>query len=79
MQVFIHEYLGTVVVALILAAVLTLIIVKMVKNKKAGKSSCSCGACQGCPNAACCHRQDGCGRYGHKDACDKETSESSPK
>lgn len=67
MQNFVHNYLGTIIVAAILIAVIVLVIVKYVKDKKAGESSCG-GGCNGCPNAEFCHRQDGCGRYGNKDA-----------
>ena len=31
----------------IVALAITLVIIKMVKNKKAGKSGCSCGECSG--------------------------------
>ena len=63
---FLQNNLGTIVVAAVLIALVISVIVKYVKDKKAGKSSCSCG-CEGCPNAGNCHRNDGCGRYGKQD------------
>lgn len=48
---------GTLLVgAVVLAAVLA-IVFKMVKDKKAGKHSCSCGCggCSGCGGNSCCH------------------------
>ena len=44
---------GTILVAVILAAIVAAIIYKLVKDKKQGKSSCSCGCC---PNSSRCHR-----------------------
>ena len=46
--------LATIIVFLVVALVVGLIIIKMVKDKKAGKSSCSCG-CGGCPMKDSCH------------------------
>ncbi|MEA4923511.1 MAG: FeoB-associated Cys-rich membrane protein [Eubacteriaceae bacterium] len=43
---------ATVIVALIVAALLALVIVKMVRDRKAGKSSCGC-SCSMCGNNAC--------------------------
>ena len=56
MQNFIHNYLGTIIVAVILVAIIVLVLVKYFKDKKAGKSSCG-GGCQGCPNADFCHKR----------------------
>lgn len=47
--------LATIIVSLILAAVIGLIIFRMVKKKKAGKGSCSCG-CSGCAMSEICHK-----------------------
>lgn len=41
---------GTILVCVILAAVIVLIIAWMVRNKKAGRSSC-CGDCKACTGA----------------------------
>ncbi|MDD7515583.1 FeoB-associated Cys-rich membrane protein [Ruminococcus flavefaciens] len=49
--------LGSIVVAVILIAVVGLIIFKMVKDKKEGKSSCSHG-CQNCAMHGQCHRTE---------------------
>ncbi len=50
--------MGTVIVAVIVAALVGLVVYKMIKDKKAGKGSCSCGGgCGSCPNACHCHPQ----------------------
>ena len=51
---FLSANMGTIFVILILAAVVGMIILKLKKDKKSGKSSCGCG-CGGCPNSALCH------------------------
>lgn len=51
---FIIENLASIIVLLIVAAIVTLVIIKMVRDKKRGKHSCSCG-CSGCPNSQSCH------------------------
>ena len=51
---FITENLGTIAVLLVVIAVVGLIVYKMYKDKKAGKSSCGC-KCSGCANAGACH------------------------
>lgn len=48
------DNLGTIVVGLLLAAVVTAITIRLKKNKKAGKNSCGCG-CQSCAMAGACH------------------------
>ena len=48
------ENLGTVIVAAIVLTVLTLVSVRMVRNKKQGKSTCGCG-CGGCAMKDRCH------------------------
>ena len=52
---WIIENLATIVICLALAAVVVLIIVGMVKNKRRGKTSC--GGCQSCPMSGSCHRK----------------------
>lgn len=47
--------MGTAIVLIILVVIVGRIIFKMVKDKKAGKSSCGCG-CKGCANASLCHK-----------------------
>ncbi len=57
MIAFLMENLSTIIVALILAAVVVLVIRKMVRDKKAGHS-CSCGgSCGCCPSSGMCHKQ----------------------
>ncbi|MCM1298188.1 MAG: FeoB-associated Cys-rich membrane protein [Firmicutes bacterium] len=46
--------LPTIIVCIVLAAIVGLIIYKMVKDKKQGKSSCG-GSCGSCPMGGCCH------------------------
>lgn len=46
--------LSTIIVCIVLIAVVALIISKMVKDKKKGKSSCGCG-CSNCAMAGKCH------------------------
>ena len=51
------DNLGTIVVGLLLAAVVTAIIIRQIKNKKAGIHSCGSG-CQCCALAGTCHLAD---------------------
>lgn len=51
------ENLATIVISLILLAAVVLIVVRMMKNRKQGKSSCGCG-CSNCPMSASCHGRD---------------------
>ena len=47
---------GTLAVSTVLVIIVGLIIYKMIKDKKSGKSSCSCGgSCSGCGMAGSCH------------------------
>ncbi len=48
--------MATVIISLILLAIVAGIITKMVKDKKAGKSSCGCG-CSNCPMSGECHKK----------------------
>ena len=51
------ENLGTIIVSLILIAVVALIIVKMAKDRKNGKSTGSCGCgCEHCAMHGKCHK-----------------------
>lgn len=56
MLAFITENLPTVVISLLLLAVVAGIITNMIKNWKAGKTSCGCG-CSGCPMSGACHQK----------------------
>lgn len=53
MLTWFSENFATIIVLLILVGVLAAIVINMIKNKKAGKASCSCG-CQGCPKSGSC-------------------------
>lgn len=53
---YVVDNLGTIVVGAMVALVLGLIIAKMIKAKKAGKSGCG-SCCSGCPSAGICHTE----------------------
>ena len=55
---WITDNIGTILICLVLIAIVTAIIISMVKKKKKGKSVvCSCGNCQGCAMHGSCHKQ----------------------
>ena len=54
MIAWILQNLATIIISLVLAAIVALIIVFLVKNKKKGKSSCGCN-CAHCAMAGSCH------------------------
>ncbi|MCR5510171.1 MAG: FeoB-associated Cys-rich membrane protein [Lachnospiraceae bacterium] len=47
--------LGTIVVALVLIALVTVTVRSMLADKRQGKSSCGC-RCSSCPMGSACHR-----------------------
>lgn len=47
---------GTLVICLILGAVIALIVLSLVKNRRAGRTSCGCG-CADCAMAGRCHQK----------------------
>lgn len=47
--------IGSILVLLLVTGGLTALIVYLAKQKKQGKSSCSCG-CQNCAMKGCCHK-----------------------
>ncbi|MBQ2675916.1 MAG: FeoB-associated Cys-rich membrane protein [Clostridia bacterium] len=51
---FIVQNLATIIVFTILLVIVAAIIINMIRNKKLGKSSCSCG-CKACPMSDTCH------------------------
>ena len=53
MMDYLISNIGTIVVFLIIAAVVTLIVMKLRKDKADGKSSCGCN-CGCCPNSSLC-------------------------
>lgn len=52
MLTFLTQHAGEIVVCLVLLLIVTAVILRMVKDRRAGKSSCGCGSC---PNAGACH------------------------
>lgn len=54
MLAWLGENFATIIICAVLIAVVAAIIVRMVKNKKKGKSSCGCG-CADCPAGGFCH------------------------
>ena len=54
---FLKNNLGTIAVLLTVLAIVAALIYKLVKDKKAGKSSCYCG-CSSCPMSAQCHSKE---------------------
>ena len=53
---FIAKYGGTILVSVIVVAVITAVAIKLLKDKKAGKTSCGCG-CKNCPSSGMCHKK----------------------
>lgn len=51
---FLAENWGSILIGAILAAVIVLIVVKLVRNKKKGKTSCGC---EQCPSSGMCHKK----------------------
>lgn len=51
------ENLGTIIVTLILVAIVALIIAKMIRDRKSGKGTGSCGCgCEHCAMHGKCHK-----------------------
>ena len=53
---WIGENIGTIVICLVLAAIVAAIIIKLIMNKKKGKSSCGCNFSH-CGMADSCHKK----------------------
>ena len=51
---FITENLGTIIITVVLVAILAAIVVKLVRDKRKGKSSCV-GNCAHCALGGSCH------------------------
>ncbi len=49
---------ATLVVGAAVIAIVVLAVIKIVRDKKAGKSSCGCG-CANCPMSGSCHKAAG--------------------
>ena len=56
MLTFLQQNLATLLIGLGLLAIVALIILKMVKDKRSGKTSCGCG-CANCAMHGKCHQQ----------------------
>jgi hypothetical protein len=52
---FLVQNIGTIMIGAVLLAAIVLVIVKLYRDKKHGKSSCSCG-CKNCPSHSICHK-----------------------
>ncbi len=50
------QNIATIIISLVLAVICALIILKMRKDKKEGKTSCGCG-CENCAMSGSCHPQ----------------------
>lgn len=48
---------ATLVIGIVLAAIVTIIVIHMIREKKEGKSSCGCG-CANCPMSGSCHTKE---------------------
>ncbi len=58
MLAWIGENIATIIIGAVLAAMVTAIVIGMVRGKKKGKSSCGCGCgCAGCPMSSACHKR----------------------
>ncbi len=55
MSEWISANAGTLVILLVLAAVVTLIVRKMLRDRKQGRTSCGCG-CEHCAMSGRCHK-----------------------
>ena len=57
MLAFLMKNLSTIIIAVIVIGILAAILVKMIQDKKKGKSSCGCG-CENCAASEICHKKD---------------------
>ena len=53
---FMSQNWGTMVIGAVVFAVVVLIVVNLVRDRKRGKPSCGCG-CSDCPSAGICHKK----------------------
>ena len=65
------DNIGTIVVAAILVIIVALILCKMIRDRRAGRRSCSCG-CEGCPGSATCGKRPGAER-GSRSGADNDS------
>ena len=54
MLAWLTENMATIIICAVLIAVVSAIIISMIKNKKKGRSSCGCG-CADCSMSGSCH------------------------
>lgn len=54
---FFSDNIGTIIVAAVLSVIIGAIVFSIIRNKKKGKNSCSCGCtgCAGCAMKDSCH------------------------
>ena len=58
MITWIMNNIATIIICAVLIAIVTAIIVSMVKKKKQGKSMvCNCGSCKSCPMSGSYHKE----------------------
>ncbi len=55
LQFFVNNW-GTILTGTALLAILAVIVVKMCRERKKGKTSCGCG-CDHCPSSGMCHKK----------------------
>ena len=56
MLAWLTENMATIIICAVLIAVVSAIIISMIKNKKKGRSSCGCG-CADCPMSGACNSE----------------------
>ena len=56
MAAWLTAHLATVLICLVLAAIVDLILLSLIRDRKKGKSSCGCG-CGGCPMNGSCRQK----------------------
>ncbi|MCR4648637.1 MAG: FeoB-associated Cys-rich membrane protein [Lachnospiraceae bacterium] len=56
MMAWLAANIWTIVISIILLVIVALIIWRLIKNKKEGKSSCGCG-CDNCAMSGNCHQK----------------------
>lgn len=54
---WISQNLATIIIALIIVVIVAGIVIKMMRDKKSGKTSCGCG-CENCPSSSICHKSE---------------------
>ncbi|MBQ7106201.1 MAG: FeoB-associated Cys-rich membrane protein [Clostridia bacterium] len=57
MMNWVLDNLASIIVLTVVIAIITLVVIKMIKDKKNGKQNCSCG-CEGCAFKDNCHTKN---------------------